>query len=349
MSYITKTTKNKREQVKRMLDKFSTFTWDGLNSFDNFGAFIINENREGLKFYNGPSFSNEYTNPQFGKNKEFIGINFEQQKISFKIGVYWISIEKYREFLEWLSPHKIGKLTFSVDDKWYYQLKLSGREESTRYVLGYEDGEPRYYSEMTLNFEVQGEPCLYSVHEFMWYKDQSDNTYKIDTTPGYDWPTVSDLPVDLEVNWTCYAKLTTGSIEAIIYYNEQQKQLFKIGLQNLTIESDESENSDYHLNMSYSSKDGLVYLAFGGEKYKLLNLLTTTTSGKEIVSFLEVNKLQLPGLLTNSNIQYNNFRIDLIIEGMKLVDNYEHNTNDSYKNDDFMDIQIHSSARTTII
>ena len=350
MSYITKTTKNKREQVKRILDKFSTFTWDGLDSFDNFGTFIINENREGLKFYNGPSFSNEYTSPQFANNKEFVGVNFEQQKISFKIGVYWISIEDYRKFLEWLSPYKISKLTFSFNDKWYYQLKLSGREESTRYILGYEDGEPRYYSEMTLNFEVQGEPCLYSVHEFMWYKDEDDdNIYKIDTNSGHDWPIVSDLPVDLEMNWTCSAKSTTGSIEAMIYYNEQQKQLFKIVLQNLTVEPDQSENPDYHLNISYSSKDGLIYFAFGGEKYKLLNLLTTTTSGKEIVSSLEVNKLQLPGLLINSDIDYSNFRIVLTLEDMKLVDNYSHNTLDNYNGDDDMNIQIHSSARTTIV
>ena len=83
---MTKTvTEQKRDQFKKMLDKFSTFTWDGKEAWD-FGVFIINENREGLKFYNGPSFSNEYTSPQFAKNKEFIGVNFEQQKISFKIG-----------------------------------------------------------------------------------------------------------------------------------------------------------------------------------------------------------------------------------------------------------------------
>ena len=201
---------------------------------------------------------------------------------------------------------------------------------------------------MTLNFEVQGEPCLYSVNEFMWYKD-TDGTYKIDTNSDYDWPTVSDLPVNLEMNLTCHAELTTGSIEAIIYYNKQQKQLFKIGLQNLTVEPDQSENPDYHLNISYSSKDGLVYFAFGGEKYKLLNLLTTTTSGKEIVSSLEVNKLQLPGLLINSDIDYGKFYIVLTIKDMQLVDNYKHDTSDDYSGDNNMNIQIHSSARTTII
>ena len=142
------------------------------------------------------------------------------------------------------------------------------------------------------------------------------------------------------------------------YGETQQKQLFKIGLQNLTVEPENSVNPEYHLNMTYSSKDGLIYLAFGGEKYKLLNLLTTTTSGKEIISFLEINKLQLPGKLINSKINYENFSIELIFTNLILVDNYEHNTKedydedgnkDDYKKDHTMDIQIHSSARTTII
>ena len=30
--YISTITTNKRDQLKKMLDKFSTFTWDGKNS-----------------------------------------------------------------------------------------------------------------------------------------------------------------------------------------------------------------------------------------------------------------------------------------------------------------------------
>ena len=313
--YISTITTNKRDQLKKMLDKFSTFTWDGKNSWESFGAFIISENREGLKFYNGPSFSNEYTSPQFAKNKEFVGVNFEQQKISFKIGVYWISIEDYRKFLEWLNPYVISKLGFTFAPKWEYQVKLASREESTRYILGYEGSDPRYYSEMTLNFEVQGEPCLYSAHEFMWKrvdtpntKDNEGNTipdnnqeYQIDTTPNKDWPISSDLPVDFEINLT------------------------------------------------YSSKDGLLYYAFAGEKYKLLNLLTTTTSGKELVKTLSVNKIQLPGKLTNNSIEYGGFTIIVESTDLSFKDNYTHIAGDSYTGDDNNYVQIHSRARTNII
>lgn len=384
---MTKTiTKQKRDQLKKMLDQFSTFTWNGLEGFQNFGAFIINENREGLKFYNGPSFSNEYTSPQFAKNKEFIGVNFEQQKISFKIGVYWISIEDYRRFLDWLNPYVIGNLSFTFNSQWYYLAKLTGREDSTRYILGYEGDDPRYYSELTLNFEIQGEPCLYSHPEFIWIQEDDTsgennattitNIYKIDTETGFT-PKDSDLPVDLTINLCMYAvgQVTeqenqkvnpTGSLEVIIKYSdiyidqegksqkiEKENQLFNLQLKNLTITDKnnipEDPNDPYAINIEYSSKDGLLYLAFGGEKYKLLNLLTTTTSGKEMVESLSVNKLQLPGKFINKDIKYENFTIKLILDGLVLIDNYSHNEKDSYTADDTMNIQIHSRARTNII
>lgn len=375
--YTTNITENKRNQFKKMLDQFSTFTWDELEGFEEFGAFIINENREGLKFYNGPSFSNEYTNPQFAKNKEFIGVNFEQQKISFKIGVYWISIEDYRKFLEWLNPYVISSLSFTFNSQWYYLAKLTGREDSTRYILGYEDGNPRYYSELTLNFEIQGEPCLYSHSEFMWIRNNStigeDNTttniYKINTNTTFA-PLISDLPVDLTMNLSVYATASTGSLITTISYGSSSKQLFNLRLKNLTIkdtsqtgETLNDSNAPYAINIEYSSKDGLLYLAFGGEKYKLLNLLTTTTSGKEMVDSLSVNKLQLPGKFISKDIDYSNFSISLEVSGLILIDNYSHkpifvDSNENEKSDDnetdtaidkTMDIQIHSRARTNII
>ena len=361
--YISTITTNKRDQLKKMLDKFSTFTWDGKNSWESFGAFIISENREGLKFYNGPSFSNEYTSPQFAKNKEFVGVNFEQQKISFKIGVYWISIEDYRKFLEWLNPYVISKLGFTFAPKWEYQVKLASREESTRYILGYEGSDPRYYSEMTLNFEVQGEPCLYSAHEFMWKrvdtpntKDNEGNTipdnnqeYQIDTTPNKDWPISSDLPVDFEINLTCSIVSETGAIKSTIKYDSENshltKELFLVELKNLTVDN----NNPFDINLTYSSKDGLLYYAFAGEKYKLLNLLTTTTSGKELVKTLSVNKIQLPGKLTNNSIEYGGFTIIVESTDLSFKDNYTHIAGDSYTGDDNNYVQIHSRARTNII
>jgi hypothetical protein len=103
MAYITNisnTTRQRRQQIKSLQDEFCTFSWGGEDAFENFGAFIINDKKGSLKFYNGPGFSNEYVKPQFDTTGGFLqGVTFNKQQISFNIGVYWISIEDYRKLL----------------------------------------------------------------------------------------------------------------------------------------------------------------------------------------------------------------------------------------------------------
>ncbi len=179
MAYITKIsnmTSQKRKQIKSLQDEFMTFSWGGVDAFENFGAFIINEQKGSLQFYNGPSFSNEYTKPQFdssGGNLE--GVTFNKQNISFKIGVYWISIEDYRKFLNWLSPLKIDYLQFGFAPNFRYDVKLSKRENSTRWIVGRENGEPRYYTEMQLTFDVQGEACAKGIYSYEFISHNSTN------------------------------------------------------------------------------------------------------------------------------------------------------------------------------
>lgn len=161
---LSETTKQRRAQIKQLQDKFMTFAWGGCDAFEVFGAFIINEKKGSLKFYNGPGFSNEYTKPQFDPSGgELIGVTFNKQTISFTIGVYWISIEDYRIFLSWLNPNKVDYLYFGHEPKYRYNVKLSKIGDSTRWVVGSEviDGkiEQMYYTELPLTFEVQGEPC----------------------------------------------------------------------------------------------------------------------------------------------------------------------------------------------
>ena len=164
---ISNTTERRRAQIRALQDEFTTFSWGGVNAWDAFGAFIINENKGSLKFYNGPGFSNEYTKPQFDSGGGHLqGVNFSKQTISFTIGVYWFSIEEYRKLLNWLSPMKIDYLTFGFDSKYRYDVKLSKIGDSTRWIVGKENGEPRYYTELSLTFEVQGEPCAKGVHPY---------------------------------------------------------------------------------------------------------------------------------------------------------------------------------------
>ena len=58
------------------MDDFATFVWRGVKSFDTYGAFIIN-NKNSLKFYNGSSFTNEYSkNKLSGNGSNLTGIYF---------------------------------------------------------------------------------------------------------------------------------------------------------------------------------------------------------------------------------------------------------------------------------
>ena len=149
-----------RELLRKQMDDFATFVWRGVKSFDTYGAFIIN-NKNSLKFYNGPSFTNEYSKPKFSATgSNLTGISFSTQTISFQVGAYWLTEAEYREFINWLNPYEISYLGFDFEDKYDYLVKLSKIGDSTRYIVGRnENNEPCYYTELNLTFEVQGEAC----------------------------------------------------------------------------------------------------------------------------------------------------------------------------------------------
>jgi hypothetical protein len=89
MSYNTNLTKNKREQLKTQLDDFATFQWRGHDMFEQYGCFIINDSKGSLKFYNGPNYTNQYAKLQFSSSTgSLLGIDFQQQKIQMKVGLY---------------------------------------------------------------------------------------------------------------------------------------------------------------------------------------------------------------------------------------------------------------------
>ena len=79
----------------------------------NYHAFIINEKKGSLKFYNGPSFSNNYTQPQFeSASSRFTGVTFKTQQISFTIAVYAVTAEQYRKLINKQNEiiYKLGNL-----------------------------------------------------------------------------------------------------------------------------------------------------------------------------------------------------------------------------------------------
>lgn len=61
---------------------------------------------------------------------------------------------------------------------------MAGIKDSTRTVLGYEDGENRYYTELTLDFEIQGEPCATYRLFYAW---NYNTTYNMTESTHRNW------------------------------------------------------------------------------------------------------------------------------------------------------------------
>lgn len=136
---------NKRQVLKRQMDEFCTFMFGGCDAWENFGAFIITDKRGDTKFYNGPSYTNKYSSPQFSSaSGNLLGIDFKQQMISFKIGLYYFTIEDYQLFLDFLGAYKVDYLSFGFADKWSYLVKPSAISDSPRYVL---ESIPSYHAQ----------------------------------------------------------------------------------------------------------------------------------------------------------------------------------------------------------
>lgn len=312
---ITQTTQRRRDQLKSGIDDFASFTWRGVNAFDTFGAFIINKND--LKFYNGPTYSNSYTKPQFDSAYgQLTGITFNIQKIDFNIGVYWISEDHYRKLIYWLNPYEINTLTFGFEPDYFYQVKLASVSEGTRYVVGREDGRYMYYTEMKLSFEVQGPSCAYHRTQYEFNNSptstgavaETSGIYYVTNTYSFDQEHQeagnSDLPMPIEVliNAALYGDRTNTDIFYNIILEAQYAEneaitLFDITFKNLAY----SSTLPNILDIKYESESGLLLLNIGDSEYMLLNQLSTSNYGKRIVDSIVVNHFEIPGTFDDCN------------------------------------------------
>jgi len=311
-------TVQERNRLKWGIDDFASFTWRGIDAFETFGAFIIN-NKNSLKFYNGPSFSNEYTKPQFETAAgQLTGVTFQIQKIDFTIGVYWISEEDYRQMIYWLHPYEINTLTFGFEPNYYYQVKLASVENGTRYIVGTEDNKPMYYTEMKISFELQGPPVAYGNTYFAFEQHTPDvgnwlNENKNEITTystinrDYDERN-SDLETPLIIETMIdFSKIikditvTETSIDDLqvsvfVKYDNQSTsiKLYEVIFKNLNF-GEHSDSTSNKFNITYNSESALLFLQHGDSMRELLSRLTTLTSGDRIVDSLSVNQFRIPG------------------------------------------------------
>ena len=320
-STISKKTKQKRQQIKSLQDEFMTFSWGGYDAFENFGAFIINDKNGSLKFYNGPGFSNEYSKPQFDNSGgDLQGVNFNKQTISFTIGVYWFNIKQYRLMLNWLNPLEVDYLIFGFNPDYRYNVKLSQLGDSTKWVVGKEDGEPMYYTEIPLTFEVQGTPCAKGVnsYEFInWNYINSDtaeedkqnnlltslSNYSSNDFIESDLPTPLDISLSFILKDTFKDESTGGSNNGST--SEPNHGSTSIPNDGSTSESESNKGKNYiyhiELNAEYHtiSSDNYESLLLFSAEFQNLTIMPITTQDTETNS---QNMLTGPLSL---NIRYN--------------------------------------------
>ena len=366
-----------RELLKKQMDDFATFVWRGVKSFDKYGAFIIN-NKNSLKFYNGPSFTNEYSKPKFSSTgSNLTGISFSTQTISFQVGAYWLTEAEYREFINWLNPYEISYLGFDFEDKYDYLVKLSKIGDSTRYVVGRnENNEPCYYTELNLTFEVQGEACARARYgyEFDITQKQDDlNTLRAkikNDIPEYitsdlNFPFVLDTSLIATINSSPNIQVTL--IETNADNSKNETTLFSVNFQNLDqisswtnngnfIQQNEIEqtyfaNSDttvdqpedtqvgqIALNIRYDSESSLLFLRVGEQTEQIISLVSY--HGKKIINDFQSFKCKLPGRFSKSSLIEDKYS-KYTIE-IKIIDaTFPTNNNDA--------VHITAYARTNLI
>lgn len=309
------------EKVAPLLDGYAKFYWAGHDMWEEFHAFIINESKGSLKLYNGPSFSNSYTKPQFETAAANLsGVTFNTQQIGFKVGVYAITRQEYKKLLYILHPYEINDLVFGFDAKWRYTVKLSNIGDSTFDVIGYDDnGEELLYTELNLTFDVQGAAVAQSIDamDFELIQDPEPLIPSGENTMGeYQWyikpdsKIRSDLDAPFILDFTINAtrgitEPCTITLEAI-YRDNQPQTLFSFTVKNLI-------HGEFEFR--YDSATGNLFLR-NGDKYEVLSLLTTLFNGQRIVSALETTRFAIPGVFNAS------FKADYENLIFKLQGNY---------------------------
>ena len=349
------------------LDDFATFSWANVNNmFAEFGAFIINEKKGSLKMYNGASFSNNYTKQQYQDGyTNLSGVSFNTQQITFTIGVYWISIEDYRVLMNLLHPYSVDMLSFSFEPKYGYECKLSTIKDSTRYILGKEvsqtstssdnlkfsrlnggDGDGyRYYTELTLTFDVIGKQCAKQISPYLieeWspitypagesdYKQGKEtvNQYITNQETGKSywswlnaWPSDLDFPVTINLSEFVPVNLvpvegTTDYIHelrGIAYIKDSNNNtigepitLFDLSFKNLKIANPSTDTSANYIAFTYDSEQGLIYWKTGN-KAQILSLLSINAEGKRFIESMEVNRFFWPGRLDYPEVENTNYK-----------------------------------------
>ena len=304
------------QYLSRRLDKYAKFYWRGEDMWEQYHTFIVNGGGA-LKFINGPSFSNEYSSPQYDHAMgNLTGVKFSRIQVTFPICTYGVTAAEYRSLIMALGPYEIDYLAFAYDDKLCYLAKTTGLKEGTKTVIGRSGDEDLYMVENTLTFEVQGEQCALAQRQYIWsYLGQVDSHYALTVKNNGALP--SDLLPKSELSFgiTCEASFRFTNINnegtVRLYIGPELTEnvaencdlLCEIIFNPTTGNWQNTESvdntpsqfniADQILSIKYDSASGLVFLQYGESDYKILNLLLTNTAGDLMIKDMKTTKVKI--------------------------------------------------------
>ena len=103
-------------------DKYTDFTFADKKS-SSYKVWITNKND--IEIALTPSFKDQFTTPQFGGVRYLNGTTVEKTDIKVSCIAIDVTLNEWRSICNWLSPFKVGKLSFDFNKYTYYNVKLS--------------------------------------------------------------------------------------------------------------------------------------------------------------------------------------------------------------------------------
>lgn len=208
-------------------DEYMGFTWNNTHC-SKYNMFITN-NSDSLKFVNAPSFSNNFISTTFQEDRYYTGTSFQGKTLSFEICAYGISLEEYREMLQWLDLKTIGRLRLDYDNWFEYPCKISNLSEANKYPWNTitVNGVTRklYIVTFSISFETVNDRFAYSRYTNILNSNFSDFEYKYHTD--------SDITTTDNISYDNFGVLL----------NKEGKILAKLSL------SIDEENNSYTYNI----------------------------------------------------------------------------------------------------
>lgn len=338
-----------RHQIN--MDDYATFKWRGMSSYDEkvpnkddtyqgFGCFIINN--KDLQWTNYAGFSDEFTKPMFSSFPAYMGTTFNQKQIKIKLGIYWITHDDYRAFLNWFSPEIVGNFEFDYNKGWQYRVKVSNLTETTYYTIGInENGENVYYAELTLTLKTVEDNAVtykeswpYSVYTNKEVPSQSDpesipHNYYILTHDNIVQNLIINNPItpvnikqitpvsELSTDLHYYDTITWSGnyIDYAVYLKILPNQEYG-SFPDSYIDTLNNEQSSYLLfnfttNIMTDVQNYPIKIDYYAQTGQLLinnqiisDINTLDSAGNQIINSYQVNKFILPGSLNNKGLDY---------------------------------------------